>query len=47
MQWTMQAKLNAVNDTSNTLKNDAKELLIDLNDFHDTMQDIQAENDAE
>lgn len=47
MQWTMQAKLNAVNDTSNTLKNDAKTLLISLNDFYDTMQDMQVENDAE
>lgn len=47
MQWTMQAKLNAVNDTSNTLKNDAKELLIDLNDFYDTMQDMQVDDDAE
>lgn len=47
MQWTMQAKLNAVNDTSNTLKNDAKTLLISLNDFYDTMQDMQVENEAE
>ena len=47
MRWTMQAKLNAVNDTSNTLKNDAKTLLISLNDFYDTMQDMQVENDAE
>lgn len=47
MQWTMQAKLNAVNDTSNTLKNDAKTLLISLNDFYDTMQDMQVEDDAE
>lgn len=44
MQWTMQAKLNAVNDTSNTLKNDAKTLLISLNDFYDTMQDIMMQN---
>lgn len=47
MQWTMQAKLNAVNDTSNTLKNDAKTLLISLNDFYDTMQDMQVDDDAE
>lgn len=47
MQWTMRAKLNAVNDTSNTLKNDAKTLLISLNAFYDTMQDMQVEDDAE
>ena len=38
MQWTMRAKLNAVNDTSKKLKNDAKTFLISVNDFYDTMQ---------
>ena len=47
MQWTMQAKLNAVNDVSNDLTNDAEALLMALHDFNDTMLDMQAEDDAE
>ena len=44
MQWTMQAKLNAVNDVSNDLTNDAEALLMALHDFNDTMLDMQAED---
>lgn len=47
MQWTMQAKLNAVNDVSNDLTNDTEALLMALHDFNDTMLDMQAEDDAE
>lgn len=47
MQWTMQAKLNAVNDVSSDLTNDAEALLMALHDFNDTMLDMQAEDDAE
>lgn len=47
MQWTMRAKLNAVNDVSNDLTNDTEALLMALHDFNDTMLDMQAEDDAE